>query len=132
MHACPYEQHEVIFGNFKPVDIYAQKFFDLNENRVQDEYEQDLAGIKVCLTQNGEPVTEDAFGNSLDPCQFTDDDGMVCWTSLRPGIYTISEDLAACLSVGLYPTTPPTVTVEILSGQEPVIWSSGTLDHATV
>ena len=109
-----------VFGNFRSVDIYAHKFFDFNEDGDQDEYEQDLAGIRICLTQDGVPVTEDAFGNPIDSCQFTDEDGMVYWRNLRPGIYTISEDLAGSLIVGLYPTTDTTVTVEIISGQEPV------------
>ncbi len=107
-----------VFGNFMPVDIYAHKFFDFNENGVQDEYEQDLAGIKICLTyENGILVTQDAYGDPLDACQFTDEDGMVYWMDLAPGTYIVNEDLAGSLITGLYNTTPTTVTVTLISGE---------------
>jgi hypothetical protein len=109
-----------VFGNYVPVDIYAHKFYDFNENGVQDPFEEDLEGIKICLTLDGAPVTEDAYGNPIDSCQFTDGEGNLSWTDLKPGSYLVSEDLAGSLIIGLFPTTPTDVPVVIISGDDPV------------
>jgi hypothetical protein len=114
-----------VFGNYEPVDISAYKFFDANGNGVQDEGEPPMAGIKICLTKDGEPVTQDAYGNLVESCQFTGEDGWVHWSAMTPGTYTVTEDLAGSGIFGLTPTTLVSVDVNVVSGQETVVVEFG-------
>ena len=96
------------FGDFSLVDIHVHKFFDLNENGVQDGLERDLEGIEFCLYEG---ATADP-GN-LVSCQTTDADGMIWWMDLMPGTYTMTETLPS----GFFGTTPTTVTVVTISDE---------------
>ncbi|MFQ5820134.1 MAG: collagen binding domain-containing protein [Candidatus Heimdallarchaeota archaeon] len=115
-------QLEYIFGNFKPVDIYAHKFFDFDLSGDQGPFEQDLEGILIgLLDENHDPVTaEDFVGTPQDAWQYTDENCMVYWMDLKPGTYYVKEDLTGSLFIGLSNTTPTEVQVEVLSGDEPV------------
>jgi protocatechuate 3,4-dioxygenase beta subunit len=108
------------FGDIKPVDIHAHKWFDFDGDGVQDAAEEDLAGIKFCLTQDGAPVTQDAYGNALASCQISNDAGLVWWMSLEPGTYTVTEDLAGSPLQGVFPTTATSATFTLVSGQAAV------------
>jgi len=111
------------FGDFARVDIHAHKFFDFNENMIQDGVEQDLAGVTICLTGTdgmGVDITED--------CQVTDDDGLAWWMDLKPGTYQLEEDLTSL--GGLFPTIPVDPdgiysNIVLVSGDTPGIFEFG-------
>jgi protocatechuate 3,4-dioxygenase beta subunit len=92
-----------VFGNYQLVDISAFKYFDANANGVNDPEELPLAGILFTL-------------NGGDP-QYSGEDGYVHWYDLEPGTYTITEDLAGSLILGLSPTTATTHTITLYSGE---------------
>ncbi|MCH7551330.1 MAG: carboxypeptidase regulatory-like domain-containing protein, partial [Proteobacteria bacterium] len=103
------------FGDFSKVDIHAHKFFDLNENGVQDGLERDLEGIEFCLSNPSGPIS----------CQVTDTDGMVWWMDLMPDTYTVTETLPS----GFFGTTPPTVTIATIPDQVVALEPAGRRDR---
>jgi hypothetical protein len=114
-----------VFGNYEPVDLSAHKFFDADGDGVQDPQEVSQEGIKICLSQDGVAVDQDAFGNPIDACGITDADGLVTWGDLLPGSYTVTEYPDDSPVVGLSPTTPVEVTVELESGDAPLVVEFG-------
>ena len=94
------------FGNFMPADIHAHKFFDFNENGVQDADELAMEGIEFCLYE-GDPAA------ALVSCQNSDADGMVWWMDQRPGTYTVEETLPD----GWFSTTGTSQSITLLSGE---------------
>jgi hypothetical protein len=96
----------LVFGDFSKADIHAYKFFDANENGVPDYGEAPVAGITFNLYDgDGNPVASATTGA----------DGMVYFTDLMPGTYTVEE----ILPYGWYPTTDPVQTAALMSDE---IW----------
>jgi hypothetical protein len=92
------------FGDFSKADICVHKYIDWNSNMVQDEGEEDVAGVVFDLY--------DEDGN-LIASGTTDDLGTVCFTDLWPGTYTVEEQLLS----GWSATTPTIVTTTLVSDQ---------------
>jgi|GEM_PF-2871441 len=91
------------FGNFQPVLVMAHKFYDLNENGIRDPDEDWLDGFEFCLKDGGgNLVSNDDFvsGVAQAACQETNANGVVLWTDLYPGTYTVEETLPE----GWFPT----------------------------
>jgi hypothetical protein len=99
---------DIDFGNTKKGSIHGYKFEDLNANGI-DDFEPRLEGVEFTLTGT------DGMGNAVGPITTTTDDNGEFWfEKLKPGVYTVSETVP----VGFMPSTSPTVTVQLLAGQE--------------
>ena len=96
----------LVFGDYSMADIHAYKFFDANENGLPDPGEGPVAGIEFCLYAD----TTQSLG-----CKLSGADGMVSWTGLMPGTYTVTENLP----YGWFPTTDPVQTATLMSDE---IW----------
>jgi hypothetical protein len=101
----------LVFGDYSKAEIYAHKFFDANENGLLDEGEGPVAGIEFCLYA----------GAAVDPayllsCGLTGQDGLIVWTGLMPGTYTVEENLP----YGWWPTTPTVQSATLMSDE---IWA---------
>ena len=100
------ETHIVAFGNIPRHTIVAEKFNDKNCNGIQDEGEEDLAGVKFTLTGSG------AWGTYGPVTKTTGVDGKATFDKLLPGTYTLEEEVPE----GWLPTTPAKVENIMLSG----------------
>jgi len=87
------ETHEVVFGNYMPVNISGMKFIDMNGNGVKDEGEgcpADLPNNPGCegvtIYLNG----TDNMGNSVNEQTTTDSSGYYEFTNVVPGTYNIT------------------------------------------
>ena len=58
-------------------------------------------------------TANDFVGTPVPACQLTNGAGLVWWMGLRPGHYTVMENVP----VGFFPTTPESVTVWLDSGE---------------
>lgn len=84
------------FGNFQPVFVMVHKFFDGDGDGIRDDNEAWLDGFEFCLYDaGGELVSADDFASGVaqPACAFTDENGIVLWTDLLPGTYTVKETL---------------------------------------
>lgn len=94
--------------------IYGQKFFDADEDGMQDPNDLGLNGVLIILKdENGSEVARDTTrvkdengDGFLDP--FTEH-GLFSFEDLAPGTYTASEDVPLFWA----PTTPRTVSVTV-------------------
>ncbi|MGD8700475.1 MAG: prealbumin-like fold domain-containing protein, partial [Gemmatimonadales bacterium] len=85
------------FGNFRPVDITAKKFYDRDQDGMKDPGESWIADFQFCLYVGDETSTTKVaagdFVKDPDPaCQNTDANGTVVWDNLLPGQYTVKEE----------------------------------------
>jgi hypothetical protein len=106
------------FGNFRPVDITAKKFYDRDQDGMKDSGESWIADFKFCLYVGDETsttkVSASDFVKDPDPaCQETNASGMVTWDNLKPGEYTVKEEDADYW----IPTTATYVVFMLYSGQ---------------
>jgi hypothetical protein len=103
------------FGNYKPVKVKAKKFNDCNADGNQDPGEYYLEDWEFCLKDAaGNLVSADDFiGTPQAACKLTNSDGVVVWTGLVPGDYTVVETPQD----GWYPSTPTSKTFDLGSGE---------------
>jgi hypothetical protein len=87
------EVPDLDFGNFQPVSINAYKFFDRDLDGELDEGEGMVEGFEFCLYDALDNLVsaDDFVSTAQDACQLTDADGLVSWTDLIPGTYTVAE-----------------------------------------
>jgi protocatechuate 3,4-dioxygenase beta subunit len=89
------ESHDVLFGNFMPVEVHGKKVIDLNAdgdisgdscNLDPDPWDNNdgCRGVTVYLSGT------DNMGNSVDETTTTNADGEFSFTGIKPGMYTIS------------------------------------------
>src|SRR2546426_960374 len=86
------------FGNFTPGSVKGRKVNDLNGDGVEDPGEPGLAGWKIKL--DGTSLAGDAVHLSTmtladDPNTPANELGTYSFTNLKPGTYTLSEDIAS-------------------------------------
>ncbi|MDP3792525.1 MAG: hypothetical protein Q8Q89_02230 [bacterium] len=86
----------IYFGN-DTTSIDAHKFYDINQNGVQDYWvenllEPDIRGWKMCLYRWLSSGEEDGQWQLIGECKSTDDDGLVHWTGLAPDLYRFEEE----------------------------------------
>jgi hypothetical protein len=85
---APGETHEIVFGNFKLVDVTACKYEDKTGDGLTDD-DTPISGWTVHLTIDGE----------IEKTQVTGDDGCYTWTDLGPlpagSYYDVEEDVPA-------------------------------------
>jgi hypothetical protein len=106
------------FGNFRPVDVTAKKFYDRDQDGYKDDGESWIADFQFCLYVGDEnSTTKVAAGDFVkdpDPaCQTTDANGTVTWDNLLPGQYTVKEEDADYW----IPTTAEFAVFMLYSGQ---------------
>ncbi len=85
------------FGNFRPVDITAKKFYDRDQDGIKDANESWIEDFQFCLYVGDDASTTYVgpgdFVKDPDPaCQLTDANGTVVWDNLFPGEYTVKEE----------------------------------------
>jgi hypothetical protein len=87
------EVPDLDFGNFEPVSVNAYKFFDRDLDGFFDEGEGLVEGFEFCLYDSMDNlVSDDDFVSfPQNACQLTNEDGLVTWIELIPGIYTVKE-----------------------------------------
>lgn len=92
------ETHEVVFGNFRPGAIRGTKFIDMNANGQQDAGEGCPAsppnnagcqGITIHL------FGTDGMGQAVHLHTPTDANGDFAFTNIKPGSYTVCEEVPA-------------------------------------
>src|SRR6185369_15933489 len=84
------------FGNFQIMDLSGKKFEDLNANGKQDAGEPGLSGWTILLNgTDGMGDTVSLTTTTVGDTQFTaaDETGTYTFAGLRPGIYSVSEQL---------------------------------------
>jgi hypothetical protein len=92
------------FGDFSKADICVHKYIDWNSNMVQDEGEEDAAGVMFDLyDEDGNPIMSSV----------TDSSGTTYFVELWPGTYTVEERLPD----NWLATTPTSVTTTLISDQ---------------
>ena len=92
----------VDFGFFRPVSVGSLVWLDLNADGLQDEGEPGIDGATVTLLDSaGNPVTQDADGNAINPVT-TGTDGVYHFVNLPPGDYMVEVQPPA----GHIPTPP--------------------------
>ena len=117
------QTNNLLFGNFEDGSIHALKFFDRDGDGIYEPDASDTRQPGVDFTLTG----VDGMGNPVgpivetsmedDPATAENEGGLVWFTGLKPGTYTITETVPT----GQQSTThanPPSVTVTVVSGQE--------------
>ncbi len=97
------------FGNFVAGRMTGYKFYDWNQNGVQDDGEEGLSGWVIWI--DGILVG----GGTVHYTRITDTTGHYEVLGLAAGTYTVSERLELA-PPGWVPTTPPSVEVDVVSG----------------
>ena len=109
---------ELYFGNYVPGSIHGVKFEDDNaDGDYQFEDEEGMPGVTVTLTGTagtGEPVELTTTTMQDDPETEVDEAGWYSFEGLRPGQYTVAEQVPE----GAEPTTPTVRDVTVESGEE--------------
>lgn len=109
------------FINSQPVMITVYKYFDLNESDTHEETEGMLPGFEFCLydSLNNLVSADDFFENpSQLACQVTGEDGIVSWSGLKPGTYTVKETA----KLGWFSTGLTEVETTLLSSDSADLW----------
>jgi hypothetical protein len=107
-HANPTSHPSLEFGNYYTGSIHGYKFLDLDGDGTDNGgTDPRIADITITLTGpvSGSPLTN-----------ITDSNGEYTFKQLPPGTYTVTETLP----VGSTPTTPTSVIITIISGEEAV------------
>ncbi|MDA1052496.1 MAG: tandem-95 repeat protein [Planctomycetota bacterium] len=113
----------LMFGNTIPGSIHGFKFEDMDGDGVYEPGDGDVgsAGVDFVLTGT------DGLGKVITRRETTDANGDFWFVGLLPSVrssggagYTVTE----IPPFGSSPTTPPSVTVDLRSGQE-LVWQSG-------
>jgi len=113
---------EWVFGNFEKGSIHPLKFLDVDADGVRDADEPGLAGFEFTLTGidgMGNPVGPiQAISMQDDPATLEDEAGVVWFTDLKPGTYTVVETIPTGFMISTHDADDPSVTVTVISGQE--------------
>ncbi len=104
---------ELLFGNYENGSIHGTKFKDVNANGVYEPaIDERLAGVEFTLTGT------DGMGNPVTvPSQFTDANGEFWFSDLKPGSYTVMENVPATYESSTHGLNP-SVTLIVDSGIE--------------
>ncbi len=101
------------FGNYENGSIHGTKFKDVNANGIYEpNIDERLAGVEFTLTGI------DGLGNPVTvPSQFTDANGDFWFSDLKPGTYTVTENVPPTYESSTH-GLDPSVTLTVDSGIE--------------
>jgi hypothetical protein len=87
----------VVFGNWKPIDICAYKFYDADMDGNWDAGEPPIENWRIRLLR----------GNTVVSCDLTDEEGEICWTVDKDNAQYVVEEIMAEPYINSTPTTQP-------------------------